>query len=558
MKGDSNNQFLKKLSRNKLFLCIASAVAVSLILSVLLTSSFLKTPSERLSDALYSEAAPFSEIIVLSIDDKSISEIGRWPWSREVFAKALEKLVDAKVVGVDVSFLEEESAEADSSLQEALSKLQGKVVLVSECTEFEAEKCQKWLFPIFNVTHAAANVYTEHGVAVATPEKVEDEKSFSKVVAETYLNKEVDLKDKNYIKFTRPQKVSFSDFVNNAVDPLIFKDKIVLIGATAKDLHDEQETPIGVLSGIEIHASAVQSIVAGKFLEKQSQGEVTAWIAGLSLIIALALYYLSTTIAAILALLLIVAYSAIAVLRFDAGGVYNLLYPALSVIATYFAVIGTYYIAEAREHKWIRSVFSKYVSDNVAKEIMEMGADALKLKGSKKTVTVLFADVRGFTSMSEKLPPEKVVAILNKYLSKMTDVVFKNNGTLDKYVGDEVMATYNVPLDQKDHALNAVKTGLEMQQVSKSLGNLKYGIGINTGPAIVGNIGSERRLDYTVIGDSVNLGARLCSKAEGDKVLISESTYQLVKDRVKVKPLGEITVKGKEKPIKVYSVLSLK
>jgi adenylate cyclase len=158
--------------------------------------------------------------------------------------------------------------------------------------------------------------------------------------------------------------------------------------------------------------------------------------------------------------------------------------------------------------------------------------------------------------MSEKLQPEQVVEVLNRYLSKMTDIVFKHEGTLDKYVGDEIMATYNVPLDLEDHAVKAVQTAIEMQKTAQSMGKeLKYGIGINTGEAIVGNIGSSKRLDYTVIGDSVNLGARLCGKAEPNQILISESTNNLVKEFIKTKSIGEIMVKGKEKPLRVYEVI---
>ena len=138
----------------------------------------------------------------------------------------------------------------------------------------------------------------------------------------------------------------------------------------------------------------------------------------------------------------------------------------------------------------------------------------------------------------------------------MTDIIFKYKGTLDKYVGDEIMATYNVPLDLENHALAAVQTAIEMQKAAIKMGKtFKYGIGINTGSVIVGNIGSEKRLDYTVIGDSVNLAARLCSKAEGSHILISDSTYDLVKNKIKTRSIGEISVKGKTKPVRVHEVI---
>ena len=369
----------------------------------------------------------------------------------------------------------------------------------------------------------------------------------------------MELKEKNYVYFHRGYlKIPFYKLLEQDFNKSLVEDKIVLIGATADDLHDDKITPIGVLSGVEIHANAVQSITSHKSLEYQTKSSVILFLIIASIGTAAILYFLSLLPATILIILLALTHIILSIVMFGRGRIMDIIYPLISSLATYIAIIATYYTMEAREHKWMRSVFSKYVSDNVAKEIMEKGADALKLKGTKKTITVLFADIRGFTSMSEKLAPEQVVSLLNRYLSKMTEAVFKHGGTLDKYVGDEIMATYNVPLDQEDHALAAVKTAIDMQKIAKKLGKCKYGIGINTGPAVVGNIGSERRLDYTVIGDSVNLGARLCSNCEGGHIMISESTYDLVKDKVRVKSLGSIKVKGKEQPIKVYDVLGLK
>jgi len=545
-----------KILKNKLLFCIVSALVVSALLSSLLLMGAMKSQSEKLSDALYSEQKPFSEITIIAIDDRSINEIGRWPWTRSVFAEGLEKLKDAKAIGVDVSFLEPESKEKDSMLQDKLDELSGKAILVSECSEFKEGKCSIWQKPIFNATTAAANVFLEDGVARAVPSAVDDMKSFSRAISEKYLNREIQLNDKNYIRFSRFDKISFSDLLSGKISAEKINEKIVLMGATAKNLHDEQETPIGVLSGIELHASAMQNAITGRFLERQSRTSEIIWMLALVLLAALALCYFRFITATITSLLLLIAYPVIAIFRFDAGVVYNLLYPMLTVILTYFAITGAYYLIEARQRKWISSVLGKYVSDSVAKEIMEKGEEALKLKGTKKTITILFADVRGFTAMSEKMNPERVVSILNRYLSRMTDIVFKHNGTLDKYVGDEIMATYNVPLDLKDHAIHAVKTAIDMQRASRKMGKeLKYGIGINTGPAIVGNIGSKKRLDYTVIGDSVNLAARLCGKAEPDQIILSDSTYQLVKGKIKTRSLGEIQVKGKVKPIKVYEVV---
>lgn len=545
-----------KAIKNKMAFCLISSAIVSIILSSLFLSGFFKIQSDRLSDLLYSEQKPFSDITIIAIDDKSINEIGRWPWSRSVFSDALEKLKDAKVIGMDVSFLEPESEKADSSMQERLDELDGKAILASECSEFSNSKCMKWLKPIFNASTGAANVYVENGIARAIPSNIDDEKGFSREISEIYLNREVEMQGKNYIRFSRFEKISFSDLAKGKIDDERIKGRIVLIGATAKNLHDEKETPIGTLSGVELHASAVQTIITNSFLQKQSSLDVVIWIFALSMLASFVLFRFKLIPATLMSAFMIIAYMILSIFRADSGTICNVLYPSASIAMTYFAIIGLYYSMEAKQRKWISSVLGKYVSDEVARQILEKGEEALKLKGEKKTVTTLFSDVRGFTSMSENMEPEKVVDVLNKYLSRMTDIVFENHGTLDKYVGDEIMATYNVPLDLEDHAYHAVKTAIEMQKAARTIGKeLRYGIGINTGEAIVGNIGSKKRLDYTVIGDSVNLAARLCGKAEPNQILISESTYQLVKEMINCKSIGEMTVKGKKKPVRVYEVV---
>jgi len=562
---------LFQIMKNKLLFCIISALAVSIILSSMFSIGFFKTQSQRTSDLLYAESNPFSDITMIAIDDKSINEIGRWPWQRSVFADALGKLKDAKVIGIDVSFLEPENDENDALMQAKLDILKGKVVLVSECSQFIGGRCEKWMSPVFNVETGAANVYSESGITRSVPSGIDSIESFSRIIAERYLNRNLTLDEKNYaekpkvsgitgtqsvpyyIRFSRFKKISFSDFMNGSFD---VKGKIVLIGATANNLHDFRETPIGTLSGVEVHASAIQTMIKNSFLHMQSNSSIILWIFILSAIVSLALWRFKLWISTLMSAALILMYPIVAIFRFDSGIIYNLLYPLLSIVLTYFAIIGAYYLIESRQRKWISSVLGKYVSDEVAKQILERGEEALNLKGKRKTVTILFSDVRGFTSMSEKMEPEEVVSILNKYLSRMTDIVFENHGTLDKYVGDEIMATYNVPLDMEDHAYHAVKTAIEMQKAAKNIGKeLKYGIGINTGDAIVGNIGSKKRLDYTVIGDSVNLAARLCGKAEPNQILISETTNELVKGIVKTRSIGEIMVKGKAKPLKVYEVV---
>jgi adenylate cyclase len=536
----------------KFLACIIIFLSVSAILSALFIAGFLEKQSLKVSDLFYSEGKAFPEIVVIAIDDASINDIGRWPWSREIFASALDK-IDAKVIGIDVSFFEK--AVGDEKLDEIL-KNKTNVILVAECNKFSDEKCQNWMLPVFNATYAAANIYADDEIARAVPYDIDGLKSFSVLISEKYLNSEIKADKKILINYASPNSfktISFKDIGNQS-----FESKIVLIGATAKDLHDEKLTPVSnkPVPGVEIHANAIQTILTKKFLHYQPDFSVIIMIILTSLLITLILYYLKLAYGIISAVLIAVIHVVIGVISFESGIIYNLLYPVLALIATAAAIIIAYYTIESKEKKWISELFGKYVSPSVANELIRKGKKAVHLEGIRKTITVLFADVRGFTSFSENNSPEEVVSLLNKYHGAMTDIIFKYNGTLDKYVGDEIMATYNVPLDMENHALAAVSTAIEMQKAAKKLGTkFRYGIGINTGMAIVGNIGSEKRLDYTVIGDTVNLGARLCSKAAGEQILISEAAYEVVKDKVKTNYIGEIEVKGKAKPLRVYEVV---
>lgn len=218
------------------------------------------------------------------------------------------------------------------------------------------------------------------------------------------------------------------------------------------------------------------------------------------------------------------------------------------------------------EREFIKDTFSKYVSKQVADKILKE-KDYLKLKGEKRIVTVLFADIRGFTPLAETMPPEKVIEILNQYFSMMIDVVFQYGGVLNKFIGDAIMVTYNAPLDQKYHELRAILTGLEMQKkmaemnkerLKKGEQQVNIGIGINTDEAVAGNVGSPERLEYTVIGSGVNIAQRIESSTEKGQLHISEKTYEAVKDYVEVIKLSPVQVKGISEPVQLYSVINAK
>ncbi|MCX7699214.1 MAG: adenylate/guanylate cyclase domain-containing protein, partial [Candidatus Goldbacteria bacterium] len=372
-------------------------------------------------------------------------------------------------------------------------------------------------------------------------------------------------------------------YYGDRIDKNIFKDKIVLVGSTSDLLHDvfltsfsiaEIELPGGgtekttvMMPGVEIHANVINTIFSNQYIKRMSP------LAGLFLVLAIGILtsFLLFSIKAWHGLIVIIfeilIYFFITTYLFNSKNyIIDFVNPIFSMVFCYLA-ISTYKVGvEEKEKNKIKNIFSKYLSSDVVEEIIK--SEDIKLGGERKEITVLFSDIRNFTSMAEKLTPEEVVSILNEYLSEMTEAIFANGGTLDKFIGDAVMAVFGTPRFHKDHALRAVKTGFLMLKKLEKLNErwekigkqkFKIGIGINTGIAVAGNMGSIKRMEYTVIGDAVNLASRLESlnKDLDTQFLISESTYEQVKDYVKVKKYENISVKGKLEKINVYEVLDV-
>ncbi len=360
-----------------------------------------------------------------------------------------------------------------------------------------------------------------------------------------------------------------ADIMKGRISPDKFRNKIVLVGATATGIYDLRVTPFStVYPGVEIHATVIDNILHQNFL-KQSW-----WINFLDflsiilfgLAMAFTIRKMNALRGILVSVLFIGAFVALNVFLFSRYSLWlNLIYPLLTMLAVYLSITVYRYMTEEREKKKVRNAFQYYLTASVITEMLK-DPTKLKLGGDKKQLTVLFSDIRGFTSISELLSPEDLVHLLNEYLTAMTDIVFKYDGLLDKYMGDAIMAVYGAPLDQPDHALRACRTALEMIQTLKKLQEkwsaenkpfLNIGVGINTGDMVVGNMGSQMRFDYTVMGDSVNLASRLegINKEYGTNIVISEFTYNVVKDTLFCRELDAVRVKGKKLPVKIYELL---
>jgi class 3 adenylate cyclase len=349
------------------------------------------------------------------------------------------------------------------------------------------------------------------------------------------------------------------------------KDKILLVAAYASTgiATDEKRSPYGASFGIEHHANALNTILNQDFLYKLSDKQNLIIMLAIALLLGLLLPKVSIVVMVVFTVLMSIAYIIASYLIFDSSSIILAMASPVIQIGITFTLITAYRVlTEQKEKKYIRSTFSKFVSKSVVDELLKH-PDKLKLGGEKKILTVLFSDIRGFTSISERLSPEELVEHLNVYLQEMTELVFKYQGTLDKYVGDEIMAFWGAPIPFEDHALQACKSAIEQMAKLHELNanweaqgkpTLDIGIGLNTGPMVVGNMGSSSRMDYTLMGDNVNLGARLegTNKVYGTNIIISENTYEHVRDHVIVRELDLIRVKGKEQPVVIYELVDVK
>lgn len=378
------------------------------------------------------------------------------------------------------------------------------------------------------------------------------------------------------------QRVPFINVYNesyNGVDPAsFFGDKIVLIGPTAFSFQDKRLTPTHstyLMDGVEIHANALQTILDRAFLRNMTLPEQIILIALLAL--ASAFMFMFTRIRWSLVYLAAVpsAYAFAAQPAFNSGLILDLVHPYITILTVFMAVYMYRYVTEFKEKMAIKDLFGRYVNPAIAEQIAE-NPEQLKLGGEKRSITVMFTDIEHFTTHSENLKPESVVAFLNEYLEAMSSVILEEGGTVDKYEGDAIVAFFGAPLAQTDHAARAARAALRMRQKLNELlekwpndpplpgGEIKpvidFRCGLSSGEAIVGNIGSAQKVEYTAIGDIVNLGSRLegANKKYETRIMMSEETYKKVADAVEARELDIIRVVGKKQPIRVFELLGLK
>lgn len=345
------------------------------------------------------------------------------------------------------------------------------------------------------------------------------------------------------------------------------ENKILMVGAFAPGMaEDEKTTPYGLMYGVEIHANALNTIIMDNFLVYAPAWLDAAVLMALALITAFMASRLSTIWSLAASVLLVIVLFFATTIIFDNNAyIINFTTPAIAIMLTFLSVVVYRVMTEEREKRRILELFGKNVGPRVVDQMLDRG-ETPELGGVDKDLTVLFSDIRGFTTLSEALTAQQLVNHLNQYLTAMTNLILESEGTLDKYVGDEIMCFWGAPLSQPDHALRACRSAVKQMKVLEELNaqwppekRIDIGIGINSGPMTVGFMGSPARMNYTLMGDNVNLGARLegTNKVYGTNIIMSEYTYGLVKDRVIARDLDNIRVKGKNKPVQIYELIDV-
>ena len=589
----------------------------------------------QLRNILRPPAVPDS-IVIVEVDEKSLETHGRWPWTRTLQANLIEQIMQAgpKVLAVDIFYPEPENAKADGVLAETLGRHPGRIILAAG---FDAAPGAAPEAPDFLLDNALVSIKDQsrlgQTVAVNKPKTSIPELSSLAALGHVYSPADLDGKlrweclvvrygedvypslslvtaaaaigrtagditlyagrgvqvggryfptdgaGRLRLDYLGPERtmryVSATDVLSGAAAPGSLRDRIVLLGTSAISTFDFVVTPFSArMPGVEKNATVVENILNNRYLRSAPVSVESLAILLTGLLLSLVLPKVRALAGSVLSLVLLLLLLAANQYLFTYQATYaGVIYPfANMAVISVFA--GAYkYLTEERKARELRKMFSHYVSPKIVDELIDH-PELAQLGGYRREVTVLFSDVRGFTTFSEKRRPEEVVAHLNEYLQEMTDIIFKWDGTLDKFVGDEIMAFWGAPLHQPNHAELAVKCALNMSDRLEQLQEkwraegkepLDNGIGLNTGDVLVGNIGSaDKKMDYTLIGDHVNLGARVESltRKYDSRVLITEFTYakieHLVQEgklyRVDMKEMDTVKVKGKEIPVKIFGI----
>ncbi len=468
-------------------------------------------------------------------------------------------LLNFKNVVTNISPIQESAY--SSGFFNAFNDQQGKIIKMPLLLQYKNRVYPSLVFEMINIASNTQNVkivqdnYAISGVKLSNINIPTDKNGFMRI---------------NFRGAKKSFKyISFLDILNGNFNPKDVNGKFVLIGSSITTLADLRSTVYDLaLPGVEIHANMIDNILKGDFLYEPTFGKAIDILIIFLLTVVLGtllLFLSSTNIIIVILLLSTILYSSYYYLLFSQGLILNLFYPIVSIILTSLSAFYINYQKEQKQKEFIKDKFAKKVSLEVANDLLSNDNNDFKAK--EQELTIFFSDIRGFTNISEEFEsPQKLIEVLNKYFEPMSEVIIQNHGTIDKFIGDAIMAYWNAPCDVEDHADKALQSAIsqlkKLEELNRELKkdfnlSIQIGIGIHTGIAVVGEMGSSGRSDYTIIGDNVNLTSRIenLSKYFGVELLISESTKISLKDNYHLKYLASVIVKGKSTSIKLYQVV---
>lgn len=579
----SRRRSFRRLRRG---LFVVNALALTGLVLAAYALNVLDGPELDAVDARFAirgTESPPRDVVLVKIDDVTFGELGiRWPFPRSIHGKAIDRLrkAGAKVIAYDVQFTEQTELREDNALLAAVDRADGVVLATTEVSDdgrtnvFGGEEVLRAV----GARAASGNyVNDEDGAIRRLPYRVEGLETFAISAAEEFTGRQIDERAGfEWIDYRGPpgtiDSVSFSELVQGRTPPGFFRGKVAVIGATAPSLQDVHPTAVGKeeqMSGPEIQANSIASVLDDFPVEKAPNALDIGLIVLLGLVGPGIAVSRGPARAAVYGSLMAAVFAVGVQLAFSGGLIVSFVYPMASLLVGIVGALAVGLVLGAFERERVRDVFSRFVPEPVVDQVLKNVDDDLRLGGELCVVTVLFSDVRGFTTFSESRPPERVIEILNRYLTTMTDVILKHGGTLVTFMGDGIMAAFGAPIEMDDHADRAVAAAREMagpaldefNEWMRAEGDgegFQIGIGLNSGAVMAGNVGSQRRLEYTVIGDTTNTASRIEGMTKGTPhtIMLSDSTrLTLLREDPALAEMDAVEVRGRQAKVIIWTVV---
>lgn len=600
--------------RKKIYIHFLYALAAAVIFTALMGSSLFVLPDLRLSDRLYQHShAPEERVILVGLDDAALELFGPYSvWDRSIITSVIRALNQSEdchpaVIGIDMIFSGTSTQELDDQLVQAAGEYDNVIVAsIAEFGEALAERADGSYYldtdavKQFEEPFAALKAVTEQGhinamydvdgvlrhhmlelelpdgrvipsMALAVADR------YRKVMGEAPVKRPpVNEKKMWYLPFCGTpgmlsESISMADVAEGTIPAEFFADAIVLIGPYTMGMQDSCITAIShaePMYGVEVHANAVLALLEGNYKWEIGRTLQLILLFGVLFAAGAAFFYVSPLAGGMITGVVSAGYLMICKILYQHGILLHVLWIPAGVIALYLISVGYHAVKNARERLRLTRIFQQYVSPEVVNEIVQKGADQLELGGKLEDIAVMFVDIRDFTPLSENLSAPQVVDVVNMYLRKVTECIFETGGTIDKYEGDAVMAFWGAPIRHDDYVYDAARAAVLMVQRMEELQKeynekyagvyqrkLTFGIGIHVGQAVVGNIGTDRRMDYTAIGDVVNMAARLQGEAkDGRTIVISSEMAARLNGRIRTTSHGWKELKGKKAAVEILTL----